>query len=186
MYCVNALAPMRPCTTANPPADDTCSVPGSDLDGNVPPGTHTFEDRTIAEDAIDKLRRAAANYRSTGQPFFSAVGFRKPHLPFRHPGVYDALYPDPKSIPLAKYKVLDASQPPIAYYQTGLAQNPYVPLPDAWAGTLRRDYYAAITWMDSQLSRVVAELYNQGLANDTLIVFHADHGEYRFQDSTSR
>lgn len=76
MYCVNALAPMRPCDTRQPPAVDGCSVAGSDLDGNVPPGTHTFEDRTIAEDAIDKLRRAAANYRSTGQPFFSAVGFR--------------------------------------------------------------------------------------------------------------
>ena len=107
------------------------------------------------------------------------MGCSKPHLPFRHPSVYDSLYPDPKDIPVAKYKVLDASQPPIAYYETGLAQNPYVPLPDAYAGRLRRDYYAAISWMDAQLSRVVNELYNQGLANDTLIVFHGDHGEQR-------
>ena len=34
----------------------------------------------------------------------------------------------------------------------------------------------AISWMDSQLSRVTAELTALGLANDTLVVFHADHG----------
>ena len=44
------------------------------------------------------------------------------------------------------------------------------------AGRLRRDYYAAISWMDSQLSRVTATLAELGLTNDTLIVFHADHG----------
>ena len=36
-----------------------------------------------------------------------AVGFRKPHLPFRHPSPWDKLYPDPSEIALAKYKTLD-------------------------------------------------------------------------------
>ena len=53
--------------------------------------------------------------------------------------MYDSLYPDPADIPVAKYKVLDASQPPIAFYQTGAAQNPYVPQPDLYADRLRRD-----------------------------------------------
>jgi len=175
MSNVNALAPMRNCDSIGG-STDTCSVAGASKAGDVPAGTFTFEDRTVAEDGILKMRTAAANKASSGQPFFLAVGFRKPHLPFRHPAPWDDDYPSPSDIPLATYKVLDASQPPIAYHETSLATNPYVPKPDIESGTLRRDYYAAISWMDSQLSRVVQELHDLGLANDTLIVLHSDHG----------
>lgn len=36
--------------------------------------------------------------------------------------------------------------------------------------------YAAVSWMDSQVGRVLATLKSEGMENDTLIVFHADHG----------
>jgi arylsulfatase A-like enzyme len=72
--------------------------------------------------------------------------------------------------------VLDASVPPLAFHQTSLAVDPYHPMNATHAGTLRRDYYAAISWMDSQLGRVLAELRALGLENDTLVVLHADHG----------
>lgn len=175
MAAVNALAPMRPCSSA-PGGGDTCSVPG-DTDGNpTKPGTFTFCDRSVRDDALQKLAAAAANRAATGQPFFLAVGFRKPHLPFRHPSAYDSLYPAPDAIPLAKYKTLDASVPPIAFHETSLAANPYVPMADDAAGTLRRDYYAAISWMDYNLGLVLRELESLGVRNDTAVVFHADHG----------
>lgn len=175
MACVNALAPMRDCaSTSN--GSDSCSVASASKAGDVPPGVFTFEDRTIAEDGIAKMRGAAANLQATGQPFFLAVGFRKPHLPFRHPGPWNDEYPGPGDIPLAEYRVLDASQPPIAFHQTSLAQDPYTPMPDLDAGTYRRDYYAAISWMDSQMQRVLRELAALGLTNDTLVAVHSDHG----------
>ena len=123
-----------------------------------------------------RLRQAAANRAATGQPFFLAVGFRKPHLPFRHPSFYDALYPAAADVPLAAHKTLPAGVPPLAFHQTSLAADPYAPLPDAEAGTLRRDYYASISWTDSQIGRVLDELHAQGLDNDTAVIFHADHG----------
>jgi len=170
MSNVNAVAPMRPCEAG-------CSIP-ADAAGDPadPVTTFSFCDRVIGDDALLKLRRAAANRDATGQPFFLAVGFRKPHLPFRHPSFYSGLYPAPADVPLAAHKTLDASIPPVAFHQTSLAHNPYAPLPDEQAGTLRRDYYAAISWMDSQLGRVLDELDSLGLANDTAVVFHADHG----------
>lgn len=170
MACVNALAPMRPCDGSS------CSVAGASAAGDVPPGVHTFEDRTIAEDALVKLAAAVDNYNRTGQPFFLAVGFRKPHLPFRHPAPFDSFYDAPANISLAAHAALDASVPPIAFHSTSIATNPYEPLPRVEAGTLRRDYYAAISWTDSQLARVTAALAETGLANDTLVIFHADHG----------
>ena len=170
MSNVNALAPMREC-------EDSCSIAanaaGDPADAKT---TFRFCDRIIGDDALLKLQRAAANQKATGQPFFLAVGFRKPHLPFRHPSPYSDLYPAPANITLAAHKTMDESIPPISFHQTGLAKNPYVPLPDLQAGTLRRDYYASISWMDSQLGRVLNELDSLGLANDTLVVFHADHG----------
>lgn len=169
MWTVNSLAPMRPCA-------DTCSVAGATLAGDVPPGVFTFEDRTIAEDGIAKLKIAAANRADTGQPFFLAVGFRKPHLPFRHPQPWDDSYPAPGDIPLAVYNTMHASVPAIAFHETSIAVNPYTPISTASAGVLRRDYYAAVSWTDSQLGRVTAELAALGLTNDTLVVFHSDHG----------
>ena len=82
MANVNALAVSRGCSTGQS-GNDSCSVPGADFEGNVPEGTFNFVDRITADDAIDKLRRAIGNFRTSGQRFFSAVGFRKPHIPFR-------------------------------------------------------------------------------------------------------
>jgi arylsulfatase A-like enzyme len=170
MLNVNSQAPMRPC-------EATCSIP-ADAEGTPANLSTTFNfcDRIIGDDALLKLRRAAANREASGQPFFLAVGFRKPHLPFRHPSPYSALYPAPADMPLALHKTMDASIPPIAFHETSLAKDPYAPLPDLQAGTLRRDYYASISWMDHQLGRVLDELDALGLSNDTAVVFHADHG----------
>jgi len=199
MANVNAVAPMRPCVSYGAGAidGDGCSV-NATKEGDVPPGVFALCDRIIREDAVPKLQRAIDNRQATGQPFFMAVGFRKPHLPFRHPAPWDTLYPPPASIPLAVHQTLDASVPPIAFHQTSIAANPYTAIPALDAGALRRDYYAAISWMDwnlglvrqrrggavvtsrtppsSPLSQVLDVLSNSSVANDTLIVFHADHG----------
>jgi hypothetical protein len=107
----------------------------------VPDGTFQLCDRIIGDDGVAKLQAAAANYKSTGQPFFLAVGFRKPHLPFRHPAPWNDDYPVLADIPLAKYNTMNRTTPPVAYHSTSIATNPYVPIPDAQAQQLRRDYY---------------------------------------------
>ena len=62
------------------------------LSGILPPGPESvleaqrqLSDRVICNDAIAKLRLVSQHQRRTGQPFFLAVGFRKPHLAFRFP-----------------------------------------------------------------------------------------------------
>src|SRR5690606_11889001 len=66
--------------------------------------------------------------------------------------------------------------PPIAFHETGLSVNPYTPMADNMAATYRRDYYAAISWTDYNIGRVLTELDSLNLTNDTLVVFHSDHG----------
>jgi iduronate 2-sulfatase len=168
---VNAMAPMWGCSGLG------CSVPGS-LEGNAtfPARDAPFCDKVVGDEGVALLRALAAQRAGGGPPFFLAVGFRKPHLPHRHPDAYDALYGPPEGIATARYGTLDASVPPIAWHPTALAVNPYVALPRAAAQLERRQYYASVSWVDRQIGSVLAALEASGLAADTAVVLHADHG----------
>ena len=50
------------------------------------------------------------------------------------------------------------------------------PLDAAFASSLRRAYYAAISLMDDSIGRTLAVLEELQLEQDTVIIFHADHG----------
>src|SRR5690606_14829799 len=52
----------------------------------------TYMDGRIADRAIEKLQ----GFVHDPQPFFLAVGFRKPHLPFNAPATYSNIYPTDK------------------------------------------------------------------------------------------
>lgn len=132
MANVNSLAPMRACD------NDNCSVPAT-LEGIVPNGTFQFCDRIIGDDASDKLKFAIGNFRAKAQPFFMAVGFRKPHLPFRHPQPWDQFYPNVSDIAIAEHLTMDVSAPPIAHHDSGSSggRPPYVAIPDERARQLR-------------------------------------------------
>ena len=47
---------------------------------------------------------------------------------------------------------------------------------DAEAQRVRRGYYAAVSFTDSLVGRLLGELKELGLENNTIISFHADHG----------
>lgn len=161
---VNAMAPMYPGDGEPGDADGT---PTSNT-------TKPFEDRVIGDAGVLLLRELGAARAAGGAPFYLAVGFRKPHLPFRHPDFYDAMYAPQSSIAVAKHGVLDKSIPPIAFHQADPIVSPYTPVDVAVAQSYRFNYYAAISWIDHQVGQVLAELDATGLANDTLVVFHAD------------
>eukprot|EP00928_Gymnodinium_smaydae_P014135 TRINITY_DN15129_c0_g2_i1.p1 TRINITY_DN15129_c0_g2~~TRINITY_DN15129_c0_g2_i1.p1 ORF type:complete len:745 (+),score=46.39 TRINITY_DN15129_c0_g2_i1:63-2297(+) len=136
-----------------------------------------FEDKIIANDAITKLRLGSHVWKETGRPFFLAVGFRKPHLSFRFPAPYLKLYPELSNVKLAKHQVLDASIPAIAHQDTHHpGQAPWVPMNVDEARRFRLYYAATISWVDSQMGRVLDKLKELGLHNDTIIAMHSDHG----------
>jgi iduronate 2-sulfatase len=67
--------------------------------------------------------------------------------------------------------------PDIAWIDTGSGHfTPWQSLSDNEIKLARRGYYAAVTGMDEQLGRVVDELERSGVANNTIIIFHSDHG----------
>lgn len=134
---------------------------------------NTYGDGICADRAIEELRRMG------DQPFFLAVGFKKPHLPFIAPKKYWDLYdPDEIVIP-AKDEPKGA--PSAATTNWGELRNYHgVPdegyVSDELARNLIHGYRASVSYIDAQLGRILEELDKQGLRENTLIVLWGDHG----------
>ena len=113
------------------------------------------------------------------QPFFLAVGFLKPHLPFVAPKKYFDLY-DPARIEMPDYPEKPAQMPPWAGHPNGelksYGDTKEMPVPPEKARELVRAYYAAISYTDAQIGKVIAELDRLGLRENTAIVVFGDHG----------
>eukprot|EP00056_Hartaetosiga_gracilis_P020655 m.20779 g.20779 ORF g.20779 m.20779 type:complete len:732 (-) comp8620_c0_seq2:146-2341(-) len=176
MMDVNGVAPMAPCHHGE--FRFGCGI-NATADGVVLDNSAPLCDKTISDDAVSKLQTAVNNTHKSGQPFFLAVGFRKPHLPFRFPAPYLSLYPNQRDIPVAVHDTMSYNVPPIAHRggtSTQKDADPHFPTNTTKAQFLRLHYYAAASWMDAQVGRVLDELSSSGLDNDTIVVLHSDHG----------
>jgi arylsulfatase A-like enzyme len=130
---------------------------------------------TVAE-AVRRLHELKLKH----QPFFLAVGFLKPHLPFVAPKKYWDLY-DPEKIPLPAIDHLPDGAPTFAGHDNGeLHSYANVPknnlIPADFAKTLRHGYYACVSYTDAQVGRLLDALEHEGLADNTVIVLWGDHG----------
>jgi iduronate 2-sulfatase len=112
--------------------------------------------------------------------FFFAVGFIKPHLPFVAPKRYYDLY-DRDAIRLADNPFAPQDAPQYALSNWGELRT-YAGIPakgpvsDDQARSLIHGYYAATSYSDAQIGRVVGELERLGLRDNTIIVVWGDHG----------
>lgn len=138
-----------------------------------------YADGRTADYAIGRLRAL----KGGGQPFFLAVGFARPHLPFSVPKRYWDMY-DPARLPLAGFEQLPEGAPRYAG-KVGGEIEAYREVPVGVAGkdfpeelkrTLIHGYYASVTYVDRQIGKVLDELDRSGLAQDTVVVLWGDHG----------
>lgn len=136
---------------------------------------NTFHDGALAEMAVKALGEMA----KMNQPFWLGVGFTKPHLPFVAPKKYWDLY-DPAKIQLALNPFRPKDAPEYAVLPGGELRAyqdiPTGPIPDDLARQLKHGYYAAISYMDAQLGKVLDELDRLQLRDNTIIVLWGDHG----------
>ncbi|MEW6161528.1 MAG: sulfatase, partial [Verrucomicrobiota bacterium] len=138
---------------------------------------NAYPDGKIADEAIRRLRAAKSN---PDQPFFLAVGFLKPHLPFCAPKKYWDLYRR-ESFEIPARRTPPDGAPSYAPSQWGeLRQYRDVPdrgpVSDEEARALIHGYHAAVSYMDAQLGRVLEALDQLEFASNTLVVLWGDHG----------
>lgn len=126
-------------------------------------------DGIAAAEAVRLLER----FKRTGQPFFLAVGFYRPHTPYVAPRPYFDLYPRDR-IALPPVSDADRARSPEAAYRSARKEQ------DAMTDDQRRQaiqaYRASTTFMDAQVGHVLAALDRLGLADTTIVVFTSDHG----------
>jgi len=138
---------------------------------------NAYFDGMIAEQAITELSSLSEN----DTPFFLAVGFLKPHLPFNAPAKYWDLY-DPAEISLAAFDSMPMDAPKEAKHNWGELRNyrsvPESPEPvsEEMARKLRHGYYAATSYADAQIGKLLQALDDLKLADNTIVVLIGDHG----------
>ena len=135
-----------------------------------------YRDGKIANKAIQDLQRL----KDQDKPFFLALGFLKPHLPFNAPKKYWDLY-DETDIKLPKNNYQPKNAPNEAMHNWGELRNYYSipktgPLSDEKAAELIHGYYACVSSTDAQIGRVIDELERLGLRENTVIIVWGDHG----------
>jgi iduronate 2-sulfatase len=131
-------------------------------------------DGDLARQAVQSLEELK------DRPFFLALGFLKPHLPFIAPKRYWDLHPAAGFKPAA-FREPPAGAPAFAPQFGGeLRQYHGIPkqgpLSDELARTLVHGYYAATSYLDACVGVVMEALDRLDLARKTVVVLWGDHG----------
>lgn len=126
-------------------------------------------DHQAAAKAVEILEQQAKR----DQPFFLAVGLVRPHVPLVAPAEFFQPY-DPEELKLPPDVENDWQDIPKA----GIPKNSQrIGLTtDRQKQKVLEAYYASVSYMDTQVGKILSALDRLGLRKDTIVVFTADHG----------
>lgn len=140
-----------------------------------------FYDGAQTDLAIETMKRL----KEKDQPFFLALGYYRPHLPFVAPTKYWELY-ERDGLPLADNPFLPQDSPIMAmnscYELKGCYDLEYVKHPsqaqlsEATARLLKHGYYASVSFVDACFGKLMAGLAELELDENTIVVVWGDHG----------
>ena len=143
---------------------------------------YTYNDGKITLKAIDKFKELSQN----GKPFFMAIGYVSPHLPFIQPKKYWDMY-DNDEIKLADNTYQPLNSPDIAIeaqHNSAELRKNYLGIPenglldDNLSRDLIHGYYASVSYMDTMIGDLIKGLEDSGLRKNTTIVLWSDHGYF--------
>ena len=149
-----------------------------------PAPDEAYADGAIAAEAL----RMIDDLSTKRKPFFLAVGFKRPHLPFSAPQKYWNLYGRDR-IPLAAFHERGSNIGRLAFKGPGeiskypmdgrfytTDNNGQLNLDVAFQRELVHGYYACASFIDFQIGKIVNKLKKEGLMGNTIIVIWGDHG----------
>lgn len=135
---------------------------------------HSYPDGWITETALNQLELLDAS----DQPFFLAVGFIRPHLPFGAPKKYHDLYAEWELPPIPH---AEKPQHQSTWHASGefmkyerWSRNPNTD--SAFADEVRRHYAACVSYVDAQVGKLMERLEQSTLGENTIVILWGDHG----------
>ncbi|XP_012149600.2 iduronate 2-sulfatase isoform X1 [Megachile rotundata] len=142
----------------------------------------TLPDIEILNEAKNFILNQAGNTK----PFFLAVGFQKPHIPFKYPKKYLKYHP------LHKFEVPNPYRWPenvssVAYnpwndlrkrrdVETLNLKFPWEKIPKSFAKLIIQSYYASVTYIDNLIGQLMNQLKFSSIEHNTTIILMSDHG----------
>lgn len=144
-------------------------------------GTYSY---FLAELTIERLREYARHRHATGQPFFLRTDFFGPHLPYYLPQAYADMY-DPSLVQrTASMDETFEDKPRVhQWYSQHWAFDTYTW--ETWQKVVAM-YWGYVTLIDEQIGRILKEMDDLGLTENTVMFFSADHagfvGNHRLSD----
>ncbi|CAG9864334.1 unnamed protein product [Phyllotreta striolata] len=134
-------------------------------------------------ESSQEAERFLRNWRgiTDGRPFFLAVGFHKPHVPFKFPVEYLDFHPlENVSLPTNRWR--PAGMPEVAWNPWNDVRKrddidklkipyPYGPMADETMREIKRAYYASVSYIDDMIGRILKHV-----DEETVVVLTGDHG----------
>ena len=139
-----------------------------------------FDDAYIDGIVANAAVKALHEMSNKEQPFFLAVGFRKPHLPFNAPKKYWDLY-ERNNIPMPRNARHPKEAPELAT-RSWMELEGYADIPKngklshGKIRELRHGYYSCVSYIDTQVGRLLNALERNELTEKTIVVIYGDHG----------
>jgi iduronate 2-sulfatase len=175
MYDTSETSPIDKSRYALPknmvnPGHKMDSLEAADVSDNA------YTDGLVCQASLNALKEL----KERPEPFFLAVGFRKPHLPFCAPKKYWDLYKRDEIPPPATNSHPEGA-PELAVRSWREIEG-YADIPSDGmisvekARDLRHGYYACVSYIDALVGKLLAELKRLGLDDDTVVVLWGDHG----------
>jgi arylsulfatase A-like enzyme len=138
----------------------------------------------VADKTVNFLDRYAAD--GNDAPFFAAMSFPDPHHPFTPPGKYWDMYsPDDMTLPASFYPGNHSVPPHVAWAQSARDDGTAVINSQNAFAVREREALEAmaltcgmISMVDDAIGRALAKLDELGLAENTVVIFTADHGDF--------
>lgn len=122
----------------------------------------------IGDHCVDFIKNA----NTDEEPIFLVASFIHPHPPFAPPAPWNKMY---------RKKVREPFVPEDPDSYEDMLRNKYtcdaLGISPRRLELLNQYYYACISFVDYQISRIIAELKNKGIYDDTVIMFSSDHGD---------
>ena len=144
-------------------------------EGDMPP--EGMPDEQVADWAVERLQQ------KHDEPFFLAVGFVRPHVPYTAPKEFFDLYPL-ESIVMPNVPSHEMDDIPLlgkamalGTLEGGDHRNVLDIGPDYWREMVRA-YLACVTFVDAQAGKVLRALADSPYSDNTIVVFWSDHGQH--------
>ena len=129
----------------------------------------------------NKVIRDIKKLKNKSSPFFLTAGFISNHLPFIAPKRFWDIYDyDSIKLPLNQSPPINAPKISISYNAELIYGYSGIPkkgdLPLDLSKKLTHGYYATVSYVDHLIGKIMNTLDEEGIANNTIIVFVSDHG----------